>query len=64
MNRRTQELTEKGLSRDEANARASREWFAQAPVASEVPTAYELKRRQTEAEITTYLEKRKETGVP
>lgn len=58
--RRTAELTDKGVSRDEASARASREWFSHAPVATEVPTAYELKRREAEADIRNYLEKRKE----
>lgn len=62
VDRRTAELTDKGVSREEASARASREWFAHAPAAREVPTAYELKRRAAAAEITAYLEKQKETG--
>lgn len=62
VDRRTQELVDKGVDRETASARASREWFAHAPVATQVPTAYELKRRQAEADITAYLEKRKEPG--
>jgi hypothetical protein len=63
IDRRVADLTEKGVDRDTAAARASREWFAQAPVASKVPTAYELKRREAQAEFTTYLDTRKEGGV-
>jgi hypothetical protein len=59
---RTEALVKKGVDRDTAAARASRAWFAHAPVPSEVPTAYELQRRAAEGEITAYLEKRKESG--
>jgi hypothetical protein len=59
---RAKELTDKGVSKDEARERASRDWFTHAPVATEVPTAYELKRRAAEADITAYLEKQKEAG--
>jgi hypothetical protein len=62
VDRRTAELTGMGVSREEASARASREWFARAPAAKQVPTDYELQRRAAEAEITAYLEKRKEAG--
>lgn len=62
IDRRGAVLTEKGVDRDTAAARASREWFAQAPVAKEVPTAYELKRREAQAEFTIYLDTRKEGG--
>ena len=60
IDQRTAELTDKGVSREEASARASREWFSQAPAASQVPTKYELDRREAEADIRTYLDKRKE----
>lgn len=60
IDRRTRELTDKGVKPAEASARASREWFAQAPVTTAVATDYERERRKAEASITTYLEKEKD----
>lgn len=60
--RRKAELTDKGVSPQEAGERASREWFSRAPVATEVPTQYELKRREAEADIRSYLDQRSETS--
>ena len=56
---RVTEMTQKGMSKDEAVGRASREWFANAPIASESPTPQELKRRQDQAEFEADLAKRK-----
>src|SRR5262245_4157910 len=61
--RRTKELAQMGLASNEAAARASREWFARAPVASEVPTAYELQRREAQADLNGYLDSRKDAGT-
>lgn len=52
---RVNELTATGMSRQAAEARASREWFARAPVASRQPTAYELERRKAQADLDSYL---------
>lgn len=55
VNERINELTATGMSREAAVARASREWFARAPVASRQPTAYELERRKAQADLDSYL---------
>ena len=55
VDQRVEELTAKGLSREAAAARASREWFASAPVATEMPTPYELKRREAQSEFEEAL---------
>lgn len=55
VDQRVEELTAKGLSREAAAARASREWFASAPVATEMPTPYELKRREVQSEFEEAL---------
>jgi len=60
--RRTNELKQMGLKDADALARASREWFSHAGVAAEVPTKYELQRREAEADIRTYLDQRDESG--
>lgn len=52
---RVRQLTKRGLSEDAARGRASREWFASAPVASQEPTAYERERRQAQADLDSYL---------
>jgi hypothetical protein len=64
INQRVDELAGKGMTREAAAARASREWFAQAPVASESPTRDELKRREAQADLITYLDKQKNPGSP
>lgn len=61
IDQRVEELAGKGVSRDDAAVRASREWFARAPVASQTPTAYELKRRAAQSEFTAYLDQQKES---
>lgn len=55
VNSRVKQLTEKGFSHDAATERASREWFEQAPVARQEPTAYELERRKAQADLDNYL---------
>jgi hypothetical protein len=55
VNERVDELTATGMSREAATARASREWFARAPVASQEPTAYEIERRKAQADLNDYL---------
>lgn len=52
---RIKDLTATGLSREAAEARASREWFTRAPVATQVPTAYELERRKAQADLDGFL---------
>ena len=52
---RINELTATGMSREAATARASREWFARAPVAAQEPTAYEIERRKAQADLDDYL---------
>jgi len=52
---RVKDLTATGMSRDAATARASREWFARAPTATQEPTAYELERRKAQADLDNYL---------
>lgn len=62
LDERIKELTATGMSRQAAATRASREWFAQAPAAGVSPTAYELKRREAQADLTAYLTDRQKTG--
>lgn len=62
VDRRTNELKQMGLSDVDAAQRASREWFSRAGVTTQVPTSWELKRRETEADIRTYLDKGRERG--
>lgn len=52
---RIKELTATGMSEQTARTRASREWFARAPVAESRPTAYELSRRKAQAELDKFL---------
>jgi hypothetical protein len=60
--RRTNELKQMGVSDVDAASRASREWFSRTGTTTQVPTKYELQRREAEADIRTYLDKRKEPG--
>lgn len=62
IDRRTHELTKAGVKEADAAARASREWFSRSGSTVQVPTAYELKRREAETDIRTYLDQRNETG--
>lgn len=55
VNERIEELTATGMSREAATTRASREWFARAPVAAQEPTAYEYERRKAQADLDNYL---------
>ena len=55
IDQRVNELTATGMSREAAAGRASREWFARAPVASQEPTACEYERRQAQADLDAYL---------
>ena len=63
VDQRVEELTGRGLSKGDAAARASREWFSRAPAASETPTYYELKRRAAQTEFNSYLEEQKKSGT-
>ncbi len=56
---RVAELTKKGVSPGDAAARASREWFTQAPTSSETPTRAERERRAAQADFEEALNKRK-----
>ena len=58
---RGKELTGKGVSASDAAARASREWFASAPAASESPTPQELMRRNAQAAFEADLAKQQES---
>ncbi|MBI2513376.1 MAG: hypothetical protein HYV96_15465 [Opitutae bacterium] len=59
---RVDELTAAGMSRETATARASREWFARAPVAAQEPTAYEYERRKAQADLDAYLAEYRSTA--
>lgn len=61
---RVKELTDKGVSKDEAANRASREWFARAPAASESPTYQELKRREAQSDFEADLAKQQKESTP
>lgn len=58
---RVKELTATGMSRQAAEARSAREWFARAPAASQQPTTYELERRAAQADLDSYLENQQTT---
>lgn len=62
LDERIKELTATGMSRQAAAVRASRDWFARAPVAGVAPTPYELKRREAQADLTAYLSDRQKAG--
>ncbi len=63
IDRRVAELTKQGLSKDAAESRASREWFARAPAASSSPTSYEKARRAEEAKFASYVAAQKDAGT-
>lgn len=56
---RVAELTKKGVSPDDAAARASREWFSQASSSRETPTRAERERQAAQSSFEAALDKRK-----
>jgi hypothetical protein len=58
VSQRVDELTKTGMTREDAAARASREWFSRAPSSGTSVTAEERKRREAQANFEDYLNKR------